>query len=175
MNRTSAPYVLTRTMTREVRQVLDVLRWAGTVVSMQTRHFESYTAARTHLRGLLDAAHAGYVTTIVRERERYTVVDGDVLRAQLATLLPSRAVVAAEGGGWAAFLPGLPLSGEGDDLDGALDDLIEALREYAADWNERLLNAPNHRGNWALVTLTELSDDAQLKEWLLSSELSAAR
>jgi hypothetical protein len=110
------------------------------------------------------------VTTLDRERERYAVIEGEHLRAQLAMLLPSRAVVAAEGGGWAAFLPGLPLSGEGDDLDEALDDLIAALHEYASDWNERLLNAPNHRDNWALVTLVELSDDSQLKEWLLRGE-----
>jgi hypothetical protein len=142
---------------------------------MTTRHFDSYTAARTHFRDLLDMAHTGRVTTVERERERFAVIGGDVLRAQLATLRPSRAVVAAEGGGWAAFLPGLPLSGEGDDLDGALEDLIEALREYAQDWNERLLNAPNHRGNWAIVTLVELSDDAQLREWLLNDELSSAR
>lgn len=142
---------------------------------MTTRHFDSYTAARTHFRDLLDVAHTGRVTTVDRERERFAVIGGDVLRAQLATLRPSRAVVAAEGGGWAAFLPGLPLSGEGDDLDGALEDLIEALREYAQDWNERLLNAPNHRGNWAIVTLVELSDDAQLKEWLLNDELTSAQ
>jgi hypothetical protein len=145
------------------------------MASMQTRHFNSYSAARSHLRDLLDAAHAGYVTTLDRERERYAVVDGDVLREQLATLLPSHAVAVAEGGGWATFLPGLPLSGEGDHLDGALEDLIEALREYAVDWNERLLHAPNHRGNWALVTLVELSDDTQLKEWLLGAELSVAQ
>ena len=120
-------------------------------------------------------AHTGRVTTVERERERFAVIGGDVLRAQLATLRPSRAVVAAEGGGWAAFLPGLPLSGEGDDLDGALEDLIEALREYAVDWNERLLNAPNHRGNWAIVNLIELSDDAELKAWLLNDDLSAAQ
>lgn len=141
---------------------------------MQSRHFTSYSAARSHLRELLDAAHAGYVTTLDRERERYAVIDGAVLREHLATLLPSRSVAGAEGGGWAAFLPGLPLSGEGDDLDGALEDLIEALREYAVDWNERLRHAPNHRDNWALATLVELSDDAQLKEWLLGG-LSPAR
>lgn len=142
---------------------------------MTTRHFGSYTVARTNLRDLLDTAHTGRVTTVDRERERFAVVDADVLRAQLAALRPSGAVVAAEGGGWSAFLPGLPVSGEGDDLDGALEDLIEALREYAADWNERLLDAPNHRGNWALVVLTELSDDAQLKGWLLQDEKSVAR
>lgn len=142
---------------------------------MTTRHFGSYTVARTNLRDLLDTAHTGRVTTVDRESERFAVVDADVLRAQLAALRPSGAVVAAEGGGWSAFLPGLPVSGEGDDLDGALEDLIEALREYAADWNERLLDAPNHRGNWALVVLTELSDDAQLKGWLLQDEKSVAR
>ncbi len=142
---------------------------------MTTRHFGSYTTARTNLRDLLDTAHTGRVTTVDRERERFAVVDADFLRAQLGALRPSGAVVAAEGGGWSAFLPGVPVSGEGVDLDGALEDLIEALREYAADWNERLLDAPNHRNNWALVVLIELSNDAQLKGWLLHSELSAAR
>jgi hypothetical protein len=127
------------------------------------------------LRDLLDVAHTGRVTTLERDRELFAVIDGDVLRAHLATLRPSRAVVAAEGGGWAAFLPGLPLSGEGDDLDTALEDLIEALREYAHDWNERLLNAPNHHDNWAIVTLVELSDDTQLKNWLLNDDSAAAR
>lgn len=142
---------------------------------MTTRHFSSYTVARTNLRDLLDTAHTGRVTTVDRDRERFAVVDADVLRAQLAVLRPSGAVVAAEGGGWSAFLPGIPVSGEGDDLDSALEDLIEALREYAADWNDRLLDAPNHRGNWALVVLTELSDDAQLKGWLLHDEMSVTR
>ena len=142
---------------------------------MTTRHFGSYTMARTNLRDLLDTAHTGRVATVDRDRERFVVIDADILRAQLAALRPSGAVVAAEGGGWSAVLPGLPVSGEGDDLDAALEDLIEALREYAADWNERLLDAPNHRSNWALVVLTELSDDAQLKGWLLQDEMSVAR
>lgn len=139
--------------------------------AMTTRHFASYTAARAQFRDLLDVAHTGRVTTVERDRERFAVVDAEVLRGELAALRPARAVVAAEGGGWSAFLPGVPVSGEGDDLDGALEDLIEALREYAVDWNERLLDAPNHRGNWALVALTELSDDAQLKRWLLDGEM----
>jgi len=142
---------------------------------MTTRHFASFTAARTNLRDVLDTAHTGRVTTVDRDRERFTVVDADVLRVQLAALRPSGAVVVAEGGGWSAFLPGLPIAGEGDELDTAIDDLVDALREYSADWNERLLNVPNHRDNWALVTLTELSTDAQLKGWLLQDEMSAER
>lgn len=141
---------------------------------MATRHFGSYTSARAHFRDLLDVAHTGRVATVDRDRDRFAVVDAGVLRAELAALRPAGAVVAAEGGGWSAFLPGVPVSGEGDDLDAALDDLIDALRDYSAAWNERLLDAPNHRGNWALVALTELSDDAQLKQWLLGDQTPVA-
>ena len=141
---------------------------------MSTRHFGTFTAARSNLRDLFDAAHSGRVTTVDRDRERFAVVDAGLLRAQLAALRISGAVVVAEGGGWAAFLPGLPIAGEGADLDGALEDLIDSLREYAADWNERLLDAPNHRDNWSLVALTELSTDEQLKAWLLHDEMSVS-
>ncbi|MDQ3643314.1 MAG: prevent-host-death protein [Actinomycetota bacterium] len=136
---------------------------------MTRRHFSSYTAARSNLRSLLDAAHAGQVTTLARDRERYAVVDAGILRDGLTRLLPSRAVVTAEGGGWSAVMPGLPVAGDGDTFDVAVDDLIDALRDYAEDWNERLLHAPNHRGNWVLVQLVELSTDDQLRSWLLGA------
>ena len=41
-----------------------------------------------------------------------------------------------------AFLPGVPMSGEGDDLDAAIQELIEA-RRGAADWNDRF-NIDDH-------------------------------
>jgi hypothetical protein len=44
--------------------------------------------------------------------------------------------------------------------------MVEALREYAQDWQDRLLNAPNHRENWGLVQLVELSTDEELRTWL---------
>ena len=28
---------------------------------------------------------------------------------------------------------------------------VEALREYADDWNARLLHAPNHREHWPVI------------------------
>ncbi|SEG42856.1 hypothetical protein SAMN05444920_102996 [Nonomuraea solani] len=48
--------------------------------------------------------------------------------------------------------------------------MIEALREYAEDWQSRLLDAPNHRENWGLVQLISLSDDEQLREWLVGKD-----
>ena len=145
---------------------LKYISYLRTLVVME-RTFATFTDARARLRDLLDAARSGRVTTLTRDRDRFAVVDGSILRAELARARPANAVVAAEGGGWSAFVPGVPAHGEGNDLDAALDDLIEALREYALDWNDRLLTAPNHRDNWALVTLIELSDDDQLREWIV--------
>lgn len=139
------------------------------------RHFPTFTQTRAQLRDVLDAAHSGRVATVARDRERFAVIDADTLRRELVTARPSGAVVAAEGGNWAAFLPGVPVHGEGDTLDASVDDLIEALRDYAEDWNERLLDAPNHRGNWALVTLVELSDDDQLRDWILAPQAASPR
>lgn len=137
---------------------------------MTTRHFGSYTVARRHLRALLDTARTGRVTTLDRDRERFTVVDAGVLRRQLARLRPSNAVVVAEGGGWAALVPGVPVAGDGSTLDEAVSDLVDALREYADDWNDHLVDAANHRDNWALVQLVELSTDEQLRDWILTAE-----
>jgi predicted RNase H-like HicB family nuclease len=153
---------------------LPYFTYVGTMEGMQ-RHFATFTQARTHLRDVLDAAHTGRVATVARDRERFAVVDADVLRRQLVSARPARAVVAAEGGGWSAFLPGVGVHGDGDTFDDALADLVEALRDYAEAWNERLLDAPNHRDNWSLVTLVELSDDDQLREWIIAPQPSRFR
>jgi hypothetical protein len=59
---------------------------------------------------------------------------------------------------------------EGENLDAAIDDLIDALRDYAVDWNDRLRLAVNHQENWALAAMVELSSDEQLRSWLLTFE-----
>jgi len=47
--------------------------------------------------------------------------------------------------------------------------MIVVLREYAEDWQDRLLDAPNHAGNSGLVQLVSLSGDGQLRDWLVGS------
>jgi hypothetical protein len=136
-------------------------------------HFGSFTETRKNLRSVLDSAHAGRVTTVQRDAERFAVVDADRLVHTLMRLRPAGATVIAEGGGWAALMPGLPVHGDGATFEGAIQDLLEALREYADDWNERLLNAPNHRENWPVVELVQLANDDQLRAWLLASDQSA--
>lgn len=44
--------------------------------------------------------------------------------------------------------------------------MVSALREYAEDWQDHLLDTPNHRKNRGLVRLIGLSDDDQLRAWL---------
>jgi hypothetical protein len=137
---------------------------------MVTRRFASFTEARKHLPRVLDAAREGLVTTVTRDQETFVVMSADTRGEELRRLLPARALVVAEGGGWAAFLPGVPVHGDAETFDASIDDLVVALREYAEDWNDRLHTAPNHLQHRSLVELVELSDDAQLRAWLLDNQ-----
>lgn len=132
-------------------------------------HFDSYTDARAHLKDLLDAAEKGRVATVRRDSAKTAVVDVQRLRYFLASLITSRAQVVPEADGWSVFIPGLPVAADGATFDEAITEMIDALREYADDWQDRLLDAPNHRENWGLIQLISLSDDEQLRDWLVAS------
>ncbi|GIF98029.1 type II toxin-antitoxin system HicB family antitoxin [Catellatospora citrea] len=136
---------------------------------MSAVHYDSYTDARTHLKDLLDAADRGRVATVRRDSRTTAFVDRERLRHFLAVVSPSRAQVVAENGGWSVFVPGLPVAADGATFDEALDEMVLALREYAEDWQDHLLDAPNHAGNWGLVQLVSLSDDGQLRDWLVGA------
>lgn len=94
------------------------------------------------------------------------MLDAERLRSLLAAATVERARVVPEAGGWSVFIPGLPVAADGATFEQAIEEMIEALREYAADWQERLLDVANHQGNWGVVALVGLSDDEQLREWL---------
>ncbi|MGW7168644.1 prevent-host-death protein [Streptomyces sp. NPDC054884] len=130
-------------------------------------HYESYTEARAHLKDLLDAADDGRVATVRRESGRAAVVDVQRLRACLSSVWPSKAQVVAEADGWSVFIPGLPVAVDAVHFDDAIGEMVEALREYAEDWHDRLRSAANHQDNWGLVQLIALSSDEQLRDWLV--------
>ncbi|MEV0610428.1 hypothetical protein AB0I61_29120 [Polymorphospora rubra] len=132
-------------------------------------HYDSYTAARAHLKDLLDAAERGRVATVRRDAHTTAVVDRERLRYFLTSVCRSKAEVVAEAGGWSVFIPGLPLAADGATFDEAINEMVDALREYADDWQDHLLDAPNHANNWGLVQLIVLSDDDQLREWLIGA------
>lgn len=132
------------------------------------QHEKSYSEARAHLKDLLDSAEAGQTATVRRGSGRVAFVDAERLRYALSRLVPARAEVIAEGGGWSAFVRGLPVAADGVTFDEAVGELVDALREYAEDWVDHLRLAPNHKENWGLVQLVLLSDDEQLRDWLVS-------
>jgi predicted RNase H-like HicB family nuclease len=132
-------------------------------------HYDSYTEARNKLKNLLDAAESGQVATVRRDAVTAVVLDAERLRHFLASVVPSRAQAVQEAGGWSVFIPGLPVAADGGTFEEAITEMAGALREYAEDWQEHLLQAPNHRGNWGLVQLISLSSDEQLREWLVGS------
>jgi predicted RNase H-like HicB family nuclease len=134
---------------------------------MTAAHYDSSSDARLHLEALLDAAERGRVATVRRGSASLALVDVGRLRHHLATVAPSRAQVVPEAEGWSVFIPGLPVAADGASFEEALTEMVAALREYAEDWQDHLLDAPNHRENWGLVQLIGLSDDDQLREWLV--------
>lgn len=129
-------------------------------------HYDSYTEARNKLKNLLDAAESGRVATVRRDAAIAVVLDAERLRYFLASVVPSRAQVVQEADGWSVFIPGLPVAADGATFEEAITDMIDALREYAEDWQDHLLHASNHRDNWGLVQLVSLSSDEQLSDWL---------
>jgi prevent-host-death family protein len=139
---------------------------------MGTLTFETFSEARGHFKDLLDAADRGQPALVRREGRGAAVVSAERLRHFLAQACPAKAQVVAEAGGWSVFIPGLPLAADGATLDEALGAMVDALREYADDWQDHLRDAPNHRDNWGLVQLVSLSDDAQLEEWLAARAAS---
>ncbi|CAB4934626.1 MAG: prevent-host-death protein [Actinobacteria bacterium] len=130
-------------------------------------HFPTLSAARAGFKDLLDAAEEGRSATVRRENRVAAVVDAGRLRSMLTETRPADAQLVAEADGWSIFLPGLPLAADATTFDGALDEMVLVLREYAQDWDDHLLHAPNHANNWGLVQLIALSDDGQLKAWLV--------
>jgi prevent-host-death family protein len=129
-------------------------------------HYDTYSEARKHLKEVLDAAESGRLVTVRSEHRQAAVLDAERLQYFLAHCVPSGTQVVHEEGGWSAFIPGLPVAADGATFDEAIEELALALREYAEDWHQRLQHAPNHRENWGIVQLVQLSDDDQLQNWL---------
>lgn len=134
---------------------------------MSAPHYETLTEGRAHFKDLLDAAESGRPASVRRENKQSAIVDAARLRHALTRLCPAEAEMVAEGDGWSIFIPGLPVAADGESPEQALDEMVLALREYADDWQDHLLHAPNHAQRWGLVQLVALSSDQEIKDWLV--------
>lgn len=129
--------------------------------------FRSYTDARRDLKEVLDDAESGRPVGVQRRERRIALVDADGLREALAHSRDvPQPVTVAEAGGWSVFLPGVPVAADGAGFDEAVEGFVEALREYAEDWAERLHAVSNHARHWALIQFVAFSTDDQLASWI---------
>ncbi|WP_431940841.1 type II toxin-antitoxin system prevent-host-death family antitoxin [Nocardia grenadensis] len=135
---------------------------------MSAIHYDNYTTARAHLKQLLDAADEGRVATVTRDSRQAAVVDAERLRYALSRLCPQAKVV-NENNAWWVFIEGVPVAADGATFDEAVLEMIDALHEYAEDWQDGLRVSVDHKENWGLVQLIELSTDEQLRDWLVGA------
>lgn len=129
--------------------------------------YETYSQARDHLKDILDAAESGRPVVVKRDADRAAVVNVERIRYFLGRTL-RKAVVVAEDDGWSVSLPESFVAADASSFDAAIDEMVDALREYAEDWQDHLLHAPNHQDQWGLVQFVCLSSDDELRAWLTS-------
>lgn len=132
-------------------------------------NYGSAREAREHFKDLLDAADEGRPAMVTRDERRVAAVDADRLVYFLTRLHPSGVQAVADGDGWSIFLPGVPVAADGATIEEAVEEMVDALRDYAEAWTERLRLAPNHEDNWGLVQIVTLASDDQLRNWLLAA------
>jgi hypothetical protein len=128
--------------------------------------YPTYSRARIHFKDMLDATADGRTVTVARDGQLSAMLPVERLRDYFFRTVSPRVSVFREGGRVVALMEGRPFVSEGADVEGALDDLLLTLREYAEDWNARLRHAPNHQASWGLVQLITLSTDDELRDWL---------
>ena len=133
---------------------------------MPAVQFDRFTEARTHLKELLDAAEEGRPAAVIRQDRSTVLVDRTRFVRYLMTLNAGRVELVPDGDAWLAVVADSPISAEGDDAADAIDELIDAMREYAEDWSARLRLASNHEQNWGLVQLVDHSSDDELRAWI---------
>jgi len=134
---------------------------------MPAVRYDRFTDARTHLKELLDAAEEGRPAAVVRQDRSTVLVDRQRFVPYLMALNAGRVELVPDGDAWLAIIADTPIAAEGDDAADAIDELIDAVRDYAADWSDRLRLAPNHEQNWGLVQLVDHSSDDELRVWML--------
>jgi len=134
---------------------------------MPAVQYDRFTDARTHLKELLDAAEEGRPAAVVRQDRATVLVDRQRFVRYLMALNAGRVELVPDGDAWLAIIADTPIAAEGDDAADAIDELIDAVRDYAADWSARLRLAPNHEQNWGLVQLVDHSSDDELRVWML--------
>lgn len=135
---------------------------------MPEREIPNASTVRRTWAASLDLAAEGRPVPFRRDAEEFAVLPAVLLRDVLGRAVPPPEVVAEEDG-WSVLLHGHPVAADGSTLEAALTDFLDAVRDYAAAWEDRLHRAPDHQHAAALVQLVTLSDDEALMGWARSA------
>jgi hypothetical protein len=128
----------------------------------------NFTDARTNLRSLLSRSQAGGLSLIESGTNSVSMVSTAHLRDYLSETVRLHPRVHREDGAIVLVCDGLPFAAEASTLSDAVDQLVEDLIDYAAEWPENYSQAVNHRENWALVQLVSIMDPEQVREFVLT-------
>ncbi len=141
-----------------------------------------FTRAKAHLSAIYDAVDDGHGARVLRRYKSrpFALVGAEDLEALLATSHRfTTAVSRGDDGQIAVWLEQFAIYGRGDDLDAALDDLLDEVDLYLEEWEERLRHAPDHAQRAWWVRRMQLAADRDARRALLmapeSQEADARR
>jgi hypothetical protein len=140
-----------------------------------------FTWAKAHLSSVYDAVDDGHGARVLRRHKSrpLALVGAEDLEVLLAASHPFTTTVSSgDDGRIAVWLEEFAIYGRGDDLDAALDDLLDEVDIYLGEWEERLRHAPDHAQRAWWVRRMQLAVDRDGRRALLAptrSTDSAAR
>ena len=132
------------------------------------------TEARRQLPSLLDKTQKGQWQLIGRRNRRETILaDADEIGALLSTGYRFHPEVVMSEDDVGLWLPELNTHATAKTLDEALQELGEAMLDYAEDWENHLRHAINHRDNLGYVRRIELAGDVNAVVAMLELDAKA--
>lgn len=123
-----------------------------------------FTWAKAHLSTLFDVVVGGHGLRVIRRHKSrpLALIAAEDLEGLLAPNYPFRPEVSeGDDGTVSVWLPELAIFGQGEDLDAAVDDLIDEVEVYLEEWEVRLRHAPDHaaRAWWVRRLQLATADD----------------
>ena len=130
-----------------------------------------FTWAKAHLSAVYDEVDDGHGVRVVRRHKSrpLALVGADDLAALLAVTHPFTSTLSrGDDGQVAVWLEEFAIYGRGDDVDAALDDLLDEVDTYLAEWEEHLRHAPDHAQRAWWVRRIQLAADRDARRALLA-------